>query len=214
MTSFHLKLIAAICMVIDHIGAVFYPEDMLFRVIGRLSFPLFAWLLAQGERKTQNVWAYAKRLAIGALISQPFYTWLFEVRQLNVLVTLLLGLAVIRLSKRFASERYLIWILGLIVTALVPMDAGAYGLCVILLMSEFSPHHREGQGRWWLLWVGLHLLDFVALQQSVQLWAIAAPLCIYGLSHKRGPKARWFYVFYPGHIVGLLLIKVYLAQSP
>jgi len=214
MTSFQLKLVAAICMVIDHIGAVFYPEVMVLRVIGRLSFPLFAWLLTQGERKTQNVWAYFRRLAIGALISQPFYTWLFEVRQLNILVTLMLGLAVIRLAKQFSSERYLIWVLGLIATTFIPMDAGVYGLCVILLMARLPVNGISGIFQWWILWIGLHIIDFIALQRSVQLWAMAAPLLIYSLNQNRGPRARWFYGFYPGHLAVLLFIKVQTALTP
>ncbi|MEB3209719.1 MAG: TraX family protein [Leptolyngbyaceae bacterium] len=209
MTSFQLKLFAAICMVIDHVGVVFYPEETLFRIIGRLSFPLFAWLLTQGEKKTQNIRAYFTRLVIGALISQPFYTLLFEIGQLNILVTLVVGLVVIRLAKRFPSERYLIWLIGLVITAFVPMDAGAYGLCVIFLMAEFPLESSSNHLRWWMLWIGLHILDFLFLHQAVQIWAIASPIPIYlhAMNQRRGPKARWFYGFYPGHLAVLLFIK-------
>ncbi|MEM7769737.1 MAG: TraX family protein [Cyanobacteria bacterium P01_A01_bin.37] len=212
MTYFHLKFFAAICMVIDHIGFVFYPEESLFRIIGRLSFPVFAWLLAQGERKTHNIYAYIRRLAIAALISQPFYSWLFEIRQLNILITLMLGLVVIRLARQFPTERYLLWAAGIFISALIPMDAGTYGLCVILMMAEFPTQKFSDVFRWWGLWISIHILDVVLLRQMLQLWALPAPLLIYGLGQQRGPKARWFYGFYPGHLAGLLLIKLQLLR--
>ena len=212
MTYFHLKLIAAICMVIDHVGYVFYPEDNLFRIIGRLSFPIFAWLLTQGERNTKNVNAYLTRLAIFALISQPFYWWLFDVYQLNVLVTLSLGLVTIRLAKQVPLQRYLIWAIGILVSGIIPMDGGTYGLCVILLMAEWrSPIEGADTIRWWMLWIGLHIFDQLFVGSVLQLWAIPVPLLIYFLNKQRGPKARWFYGFYPGHLAALLAIKLQVA---
>jgi len=214
MTYFHLKLLAAICMVIDHVGVVFYPGDEWFRMIGRLSFPLFAWLLTQGERKTHNIKAYLGRLAVFAVISQPFYGWLFEVHQLNVLVTLGLGLIVIRGAKQFPGQRYLIWAAGILITGLIPMDGGVYGLGVILLMAAWRSPSSKAELfqwrtlRWWGLWVGLHVLDYTITRQAIQLWALPTPLLLYGLREQRGPKARWFYGFYPGHLVTLLALKV------
>jgi hypothetical protein len=214
MTYFHLKLLAAICMVIDHVGYVFYPGDELFRMIGRLSFPLFAWLLTQGEQKTQNIRAYFRRLAIFAVISQPFYSWLFEVTQLNILVTLGVGLATLRFGKRFPAQKYLIWGAGILVAGLIPMDAGAYGLGVILLMAQWrSPQSVWAELRWWGLWVGLHLFDWSITGIAIQFWAIPAPLFLYALNYRRGPKARWFYFFYPGHLAALLLIKLDWLQE-
>lgn len=201
-------------MVIDHVGYVFYPGESSFRIIGRLSFPLFAWLLTQGEQKTQNIRAYFGRLALAAVISQPFYSWLFEVSQLNVLVTLGVGLAMLHLGKRFPSQRYLIWAAGLIVTFFISMDAGTYGLCVILLMAQWpgwdgrSPQTLKSTVEWWALWIGLHLFNQLMSGITLQLWAIPTPLLLYALNYQRGPKARWFYGFYPGHLAALLVIKL------
>lgn len=207
MTQFHIKLLAAIFMVIDHIGVVFFPGDPAFRVVGRLSFPLFAWLLAQGEQHTQDIRRYLGRLLIMALISQPLYSLLFEVRQLNILVTLALGLVVIRLGKQFPDYRYPFWGVGIVLAGLIPMDAGAYGLCVILLIAAWKPNQPQiVQLCWWLMWIMLHLLYVLALELSsvVQLWAIPTPLLLYFTHQARGPKARWFYIFYPGHLALLL----------
>ena len=63
LTNYHLKLLAAATMVIDHVGVVFYPDNDWLRIVGRISFPLFVWLLVQGETHTRNVWQYGLRLA-------------------------------------------------------------------------------------------------------------------------------------------------------
>ena len=73
MTGFHLKLIALTTMFIDHIGAVFFPQVTLLRVIGRISFPLYAFLIAEGCRYTRNRGRYALGLGAFALISELPY---------------------------------------------------------------------------------------------------------------------------------------------
>ena len=69
-----LKWIAIVTMTIDHIGLILYPEYIVLRYIGRLAFPLFAYLLILGMESTRSVMKYFLRLFSFALISQtPFY---------------------------------------------------------------------------------------------------------------------------------------------
>ena len=104
-----LRLIAILTMLIDHIGFIFFPNQPIFRIIGRFSFPLFAWGIAQGAKYTHNAAKYAWRLFVFALIAQyPYY--LFgtiapsPIAKLNVIFTLLLGLLAILSYRSHLSK--------------------------------------------------------------------------------------------------------------
>ena len=94
MTALGLKLLASVFMLIDHIGYCFYGP-MIFRIIGRLAFPIYVFQMTEGYRRTSNRLRYAVRLAIFGLISQvPFSLMIKGVPMqwnLNVMFTLLIG---------------------------------------------------------------------------------------------------------------------------
>lgn len=66
MSAFTLKLIALVTMIIDHVGAIFFPQFIWLRYIGRLSMPIYAFLLVQGYMHTRNFNRYALRMGIFA----------------------------------------------------------------------------------------------------------------------------------------------------
>lgn len=86
-----------------------YQTDMVLRGIGRVAFPIFCFLLVEGFLHTKNVWKYAGRLALFALVSEiPFDLafqgeWLFMGYQ-NIFFTLLVGLLVM-IAFQTAEEK-------------------------------------------------------------------------------------------------------------
>lgn len=94
MTSFSLKVIALIAMTLDHIAKVIgqiglmslFPVLSLssssqilniLEICGRIAFPIFAFLVAEGARKSHNLGRYFGRLLLFALISVPFHTFAY-----------------------------------------------------------------------------------------------------------------------------------------
>lgn len=195
-------------MAIDHAGIVFFPKVVIFRIIGRLSFPLFAWLLAQGEKYTRSFPRYLKRLVLLGLLSQPLYFLALSGTRLNILFTLSLGLVTLRLSRQSNDWKYFIWILGIVLAELLDVEYGAYGVAVMCLLSVFTPNIY-----WWLAWIGLHLVDAIALSSVFQLPAVVTPGLLCLANHRKGGSARWFYSFYPLHLLGLFVIfRLYEAR--
>ncbi|MCI6386849.1 MAG: conjugal transfer protein TraX [Firmicutes bacterium] len=73
LNGFHLKLIAACTMFIDHMGHTLFPTVLWLRCIGRLAFPIFCFLIAEGCVYTRDRRKYALRLLVFALLSEvPF----------------------------------------------------------------------------------------------------------------------------------------------
>lgn len=62
-----LKLIAALSMLIDHVGLMFFPNQLWMRAVGRLAFPIFAFFIAEGFRYTRSKLRYL--LTVFALAS-------------------------------------------------------------------------------------------------------------------------------------------------
>lgn len=95
-----LKLLALLTMLVDHIGYMFYPNEMLFRIIGRLAFPIFAYQIAVGYSQTSNLKKYVFRLLLFAIITQLPYSFFnidfkFNPFHFNVLFTFILGIGLL-----------------------------------------------------------------------------------------------------------------------
>ena len=99
LSSHTLKIIAIMTMLTDHIAAVLMEGQASYwtlREIGRISFPIFCFLAAEGIAWTSNIFKYALRLGAFALISEVFYDLAFhstiwDPMHQNVFFTLLLG---------------------------------------------------------------------------------------------------------------------------
>jgi len=106
INAFVLKSIAIVTMLTDHVGAGLYPSQLWMRAVGRLAFPIFAFLLCEGYFHTRSVKRYAIRLGVFALISEiPFDLLhggkLFDAGYQNIFFTLLISLLTMYFMDRY-----------------------------------------------------------------------------------------------------------------
>lgn len=219
-----LKLIACISMLIDHIGAVFFPKMTLLRVIGRLAFPIYCFLLVEGLHYTHNVRHYLLRLAACAVISEiPYDAALkggfpcYEAN--NVMITLLLGALALVTMEQIHNPvlKYLSAVPFLLLASRVfHSDYGQWGVALIVLLGAVRD---EPQGRLMQYIVTIIVCVLMpsrkywilGMQIPIERFAAGAvfPLALYyGRKQSRSKAVQWlFYAFYPAHLAILAILK-------
>lgn len=217
LDSFWLKLIAFSAMVIDHVGAAFFPDQLWFRYVGRLAFPIFCFLLVEGYMHTRNFWKYAIRILVVALISEiPFDLALnngnlFQWGHQNTFFTLFLGLlALLSVDSFLKIGKYIPAVVCAVVIMVLAQvlntDYGAKGICFVLLFYFI----KYIKGIWSRVFL---VLAFILLNYSsnVQIFAALALIPIYFYNGKRGMnKLKYlFYAGYPVHLFIIALVKIY-----
>lgn len=208
-----LPVIAMTTMLIDHIGLMFFPEDLTYRMIGRVAFPLYCWFLVQGYRHTRHLGRYMRRLLVLACLSQVPFTLATGRWELNVIFTLLFCLAALYATERVQPEWKKLLALAAILCAFaaVPMDYGLYGLLLVFVYRYLDK---------WKLLLGHLLVDATFWTLSgpgygLQLFSLLGSLLIVmRLPEKMPARSRWIYRgFYPVHLALLYLVSIGLEQA-
>jgi hypothetical protein len=232
MNSFTLKILACSLMVVDHVAIIFFPTNAIMRLIGRLVFPMFAYMIAEGYRHTKDPASYLGRLFLFALFSQPFYMFGFNYPTIhfNIFFTLTAGLYAIYAYEK--SKSYVPLLFAMVVTEVVNASYGSAGVLMIFVMHRFFQDHKR-----MALWVfvisifaGIHTIavkyftepNFLlslpyiaehAVSGLVQPCAVLAVPIIALYNGKLGINAKYFfYIFYPGHLAVLGLIRMFLGK--
>ena len=228
LNSLHLKLLAVVSMLIDHMGFTLFPYVLWMRCVGRVAFPIFCFLIAEGCAHTHDRKRYAARLLLFALLSElPFNLmctgqW-FSLQYQNVLWTLLAGALICwcvdwALRKKTPAAFLLT---GAAVAAafclleLAGTDYGGWGALLVVLfygvrrVSCGTVVKRMAQA------VGLAVFSIGIMGGvSIELWSLAALLPLWLYNGRRGYSNRvvqyGFYAFYPVHILILSLIALYV----
>lgn len=234
-----LKIIACVTMLLDHIGATvvlncLYQatgadralwQDLYeaIRTIGRLSFPIYCFLLVEGAIYTKNPKRYGLRLLTGAILAEipfdlAFYgriTWAHQ----SAMVTLLLGFLMLEAMKKFPELLKLLVVLPFaFVAGKLGVNYGATGIMLIAVFAftrdvkfkylwqffgiwfVFSPNHRM-----MFNWLG-------GIRWTIRELAVFAviPIALYSGEKTTNSKLlQWgFYLFYPAHLLALYLIQM------
>ncbi|MDD3213663.1 MAG: TraX family protein [Eubacteriales bacterium] len=233
-----LKLIALIFMIVDHLGVAVFSGVTEMRILGRIAMPVYVWCLVVGSEYTHDIWRYAFRLLIIAVISQPINMVALDNpwSKLNILFLLCLGVIAIAgiQKKRYLSQ---IWVPLLCYAFLgyVNVDYGWRGLTFILLMyaarrsrgglaavflaysmywgtSSSAVNAFAGIPFTFLSWtsIGSVLQPFFRIQ--AMMW-LALPMILIP-THTGVKLPKWLsYGFYPLHLLAIIIILLLTGHS-
>ena len=233
-TSFGLHLLAMGLMLCDHICLALMPDRVCMTCVGRLAFPIFAFLVAEGFVRTRSRARYARRLLICAIVSEVPFDLLAAGRPVypfhqNVLWTFLIALGCMRLlewakadprpAARFVVSAGAV-LGGFLAGTAFMVDYFGPGVWTVLVFYFFRGdgwRQRLGQLlcllflNGWLLAGQTVLPGGLAL--PIQAFAVLALPFIWLYRGRQGPHGRavrWlFYGFYPAHLLVLAAAEAF-----
>jgi len=239
-TSASLHVMAMLFMLCDHIWGVVLSGNDWLTCIGRLAFPIFAFMIVEGYFRTKNLRKYVSRLLIFAVLSEiPFNLaiggGLFYPMHQNVLWSFLISIGLMHLNEKAKTNGKLFIriavavgtvLLGTIAGLVTMVDYLHFGILTVLVFYFFRGR------KWWCflgqllcLWViniemmgglgwdvSLLGLDFFLPSQAFAIFALI-PIWLY--RGKQGVHNKFlqytYYAFYPVHLLVLKLIHVILS---
>ncbi len=227
-----LKIIAMVTMLIDHIGAalleigympyllnkgdtLLYEQwadiDMLMRLVGRMAFPIFCFLLVEGYFHTKDVKKYLGRLFLFALISEvpfdlAFSKTVFTMHYQNVFFTLFLGLLGITIYDKCEKKgKGILSLLSLcgcgMLAVVLNTDYSFTGVVVVFAFYLF--YNNE---------VVRNIASSIAIlgAGAIEIASYIAYIPIHFYNGERGLKLKYvFYIFYPLHLLILVLCRMW-----
>ena len=211
----HLKLIAALTMLLDHAGILLFPQVKLFRILGRLAYPIFAYMIAEGCRYTRHKWRYFLMVFGLGTGCQLVYYFASGDTYLNILLTFSCSILLIYCLRALHKEQDWLrqfWLSLLFaflfagvygLTQIVTLDYGFWGIMVPVFVS--LAHVRKWP-RWAeMLLLGVGLLFLAADLGGIQHYALLSipVLLLYNGQRGKVNMKYFFYIFYPVHLVVL-----------
>ncbi|MBQ2699194.1 MAG: conjugal transfer protein TraX [Firmicutes bacterium] len=236
LTSAQLHIIAMAAMLLDHLWAAGLLNSQLFTCIGRLAFPLFAFMIAEGFHYTRSRKRYAQRLLFWALLTEvPFNLMLsgsafYPIHQ-NAIWTLLLGLLSIWAIDALRQKDGLLWLIAAPIIGMLGFVLGFvlmtdyFGAGVLMVVCFYLFRGRK----WWcfagqlllLYWLNVEVLAGLVyplqlgglqLELPQQGIALLALLPIWLYRGEKGHSSRAFklfcYAFYPLHMLLIYLCGI------
>lgn len=199
-------------MLLDHVGAILFPEMWGLRIIGRLAFPMYCFLLTEGFVHTHDRRGYLKRLFVFALISEipynlAFGSGIFDLERQNVFFTLVLGLGMLMMLSSCVDqvERVAVVLIVAMAAELLHTDYGYMGILLILCFYLAKEKPLKGN----LLACGCQFLSGI----WIQFFGILSMIPILMYNGKKGRSEKYlFYIFYPVHLLILTGIAKYMTR--
>jgi len=207
-----LRWVAIVTMVVDHVGAVLVPpaQALPLRAVGRVAWPLFAFLLAYNvARRGVDPRRYLAPLLVWCAVSTVPHYLAFERPVVNILGTLFLGAAVLALLTRreeLEARSPLLLPAGL-AAALVASAFVEYGPPGVALVVAWWWALRTGEPASWLVAAGLvPLQNYPWAVWPATLAALPLPFVVARLPVGLPRSGRLPWLFYPAHLAVLAAI--------
>lgn len=230
-----LHILAMVFMLCDHLWATMFPWLGWLTCVGRIAFPIFAFMIVEGYFHTHDIRRYLLRLLAFAVISEIPFNLIYGssvsyIAHQNVLWTFLIGLVLILLIEKVRQKEKL-W-LTILVSALAVVfgwligmitAVDFYGFGVLMVLTFYFFHGQK----WWcyvgqficMYYINVEMMGglcyiFHIFGHEVELvqqgFALLALIPIWLYRGKQGYHAKWFqyfcYAFYPVHLLLLWLI--------
>ena len=233
-TSFSLHIMAMVFMLLDHLWGTIVQGNDWMTCIGRLTFPIFAFLTVEGYFHTKDLKKYVRRLLLFAVISEiPFNLAMgssifFPIHQ-NVLWSFLISIGLIHWNEKGKEKQIVRRILvgvasvciGYIVGIITFVDYYNAGILMVLTFYFFRGKKWSWLGQLICLWyVNFEMLGGFSYEVELfgqthfiarQGFALLALIPIWLYRGKQGPYSktiqRIYYGFYPAHLLILGILK-------
>ena len=234
-TSFSLHIMAMLFMLCDHLWGTIVTGNDWLTYIGRLTFPIYAFMIVEGYFHTKNLKKYVLRLLLFAVISEiPFNlamgsSLFFPIHQ-NVLWSFLISIGFIHWNEKVKEKqlwkRILVGLaticIGYLVGIITFVDYYNAGIFMVLVFYFF-----RGK-KWWcylgqficLWYINFEMLGGLSYEIDIfgqtyfiarQGLALLALIPIWLYKGKQGyhskPLQYFYYAFYPLHLLILGLLK-------
>ena len=220
LTGNTLKLMAIVFMTVDHIGIMLFPNVLLLRIIGRLAFPIFAFMIAEGCTYSKNRNRYLLTVAVFAAACQVVYLVAMQSVYMCIFVTFALSIILICvLDNALSKKTVLAWILCAVSFAAVYFVADV--VPVRYRVSDFRiDYDFVGILMPVIIWIGRNKKEKLVLAAisclllgAVHGWVqwyclLAVPLlALYNGKRGTGKMKYLFYFYYPLHLVVLYFLS-------
>lgn len=220
MSGFALKMIALTAMIIDHAGSMLTDLEMRgrfftsfdvfnLRIAGRIAFPIYAFFIAEGCKKTRDINKYLLRLAAFALLSEIpydlfiFHDRLYDFSMQNVFFTLFFGALAVKASKSGlpvplkGALTLGVFSLGY----LMKTDYGASGVIFIWALY-YLPEHWQKSASVFIMAAYLYLGSLTSASFALTAACSVSGLLLALYNGQKGRGMKWlFYSIYPAHLL-------------
>ncbi|MCF6244359.1 MAG: conjugal transfer protein TraX [Sulfurovum sp.] len=216
-----LKWIGVFAMLADHIGVLFYPSLSELRGVGRLAYPLFGYVLMHNYIFfSQNKSSYIKRLLFLAILSEPLHYLLFQKFYAGLSIFFMYSLV---LSFFYVYEGYIkyfnnqkfkngiliiLFLLGISLSIFIEYSIVGF----LLLVAFYTAFKKNNTIATFSALFLLYMINYPSQYYSViALLSFVSVVFIVNLIQiKIKQRKRFFYFFYPVHIILLLLYSSFI----